>query len=105
MGEGCEICCSFSDALDRLTVTDDIGAEFIGANELALTEGCVGITMAVATLDAVLFVDPDVKFGNGVGVTVTPERFTGLFVEAVDVAEAGIKVIDGEDEKLTMLGW
>ena len=59
--------------------------------------------MAVATLDAVLFVDPDDKFGNGVGVTVTPERFTGLFVEAVDVA--GIKVIDGEEEKLTMLGW
>ena len=105
---GWVICCNLSDVVDRLTVTDDIGAEFIG-NALALTAtvGCVGITIAVATLDAVivvLFVVAEDKLGKGVGVTVTPERLTGLFVEDTEVAVAGINVIDGEEEKLTM-GW
>jgi hypothetical protein len=105
---GCEICCNFSDVLDRLTVTDDIGAEFNG-NALALTPtvGCVGITIAVASLDGVivvLFGVAEDNVGKGVGVTVTPERLTGLFVEDAEVAVAGINVIDGEEEKLTM-GW
>jgi len=105
---GWEIFCNFSDVVDRLTVTDDIGAEFSG-NALALTAtfGCVGITIAVATLDGVivvLFVVAEDNVGKGVGVTVTPERLTGLFVEDTEVAVAGINVIDGEEEKLTM-GW
>jgi len=91
--------------VDRLTVTDDIGAVFIYDNELALSAalGCVGITIAI--LDAVivvLFVVAEDNVGNGVGVTVTPEKLTGLFVDDTDVAVAGINVIDGEEEKLTI---
>jgi len=107
---GCcaEICCNLSEVFDdKLTVTDDIGAEFIVCIEfgLAATVGWVGITIAVATLDAVivlLVVPEEDKVGKGVGVTVTPERFTGLFVDVTDADDAGINVIDGEDEKLTM---
>ena len=106
---GCESCCNFSDVVDRLTVTDDSEAEFIDGNVLALTAtaGCVGITIAVASLDAVilvLLVVAEDKVGKGVGVTVTPERLIGLFVADVDVVEAGNNVIDGEEEKFTM-GW
>lgn len=106
-----EICCSFSDVFEaRLTVTDDIGAEFIVVIEfgLAPTVGWVGITIAVATLDAVivvlLVVAEEDSVGNGVGVTVTPERLIGLLVVTADADEAGINVIDGEEEKLT-IGW
>jgi hypothetical protein len=108
---GCcvEICCSFSDVFEaRLTVTDDIGAEFIFVKEfgLAPTFGWVGITIAVATLDAVivvlLVVAEEDSVGNGVGVTVTPERLIGLLVDTADADDAGINVIDGEEEKLTI---
>ena len=94
---------------DKLTVTDDIGAEFIFCKLFALAAavGWVGITIAVATLDAVIVVlfvvTEEGSVGKGVGVTVTPERLTGLFVDVAD-ADAGINVIDGEEEKLT-IGW
>ena len=110
---GCcvELCCSFSDVFEaRLTVTDDIGAEFIFCKlfALAATVGWVGITIVVATLDAVIVVlfvvTEEDSVGKGVGVTVTPERLTGLFVDVTDADDAGINVIDGEEEKLT-IGW
>lgn len=108
---GCcaEICCSLSDVFDdKLTVTDDIGAELIFCKlfALAATVGWVGITIAVATLDAVIVVlfvvTEEASVGKGVGVTVTPERLTGLFVDVTDADDAGINVIDGEEEKLTI---
>ena len=52
----------------------------------------------------VLLVVAEAKVGRGVGVTVTPERLTGPFMADVDVAVAGINVIDGEEEKFT-IGW
>ena len=98
--------------VDKLTVTDDNEFEFTDDNEVGLTDtaGCVGITIAVAKVEGVngvLLVAAEDRVGKVVGVTVTPERLTGLFIAGVDVAvagEAGIKVIDGEEEKFTM-GW
>ena len=98
--------------VDKLTVTDDNELEFTDDNEVGLTDtaGCVGITIAVAKVEGVngvLLVAAEDRVGKVVGVTVTPERLTGLFIAGVDVAvagEAGIKVIDGEEQKFTM-GW
>ena len=87
--EGCGNCCNFSDVVvDKLTVTDDNELEFTDDNEVGLTDtaGCVGITIAVAKVEGVivLLVDADDRVGKVVGVTVTPERLTGLFIARVE---------------------